>query len=181
MLSLLRAKQSAGRLSLSARYGGANPCTHLNTSTASVKSIRSFAFSQWSWRRSGVMWSKSMTSKLVEQLHSSLTEAAEEDIEEYRPVSHYRSPDDWGQVTSPVTELDTERRIERSCLSTAKLVDTVFLTWELIDMSELRWIPRSWTAADGVTKSVPNTERSLWQLVKSTTCNWPEDLSLGRI
>jgi len=37
---------SAGLLSSSARYGGADPCKHLNTSTASLKSIRSFAFSQ---------------------------------------------------------------------------------------------------------------------------------------
>jgi len=62
----------------------------------------------------------STTSNLVEQLHSSLTEAAEEDVEEYRPVSCYHSPDYWGQVTSTVTMgLDTERRIERSCLSTS--------------------------------------------------------------
>jgi len=33
-----------------------------------------------------------------------LTKAAEEDVEEYRPVSHYRSPDDWGQVTSSAIE-----------------------------------------------------------------------------
>jgi len=33
----------------------------------------------------------STTGKLVEQLHSSLTGAAEEDVEEYRPVSRYRS------------------------------------------------------------------------------------------
>jgi len=54
--SLHRAKESAERRSSSARYGGADPSTHLNTSTASSKSICSFAFSQWSWRRSGVMW-----------------------------------------------------------------------------------------------------------------------------
>jgi len=36
----------------------------------------------------------STTSKLVEQLHSSLTEAAEEYVEEYRPVSRYLSPND---------------------------------------------------------------------------------------
>jgi len=51
--------------------------------------------------------------------------------------------------------LDTERRMEQSCLSTAKQVDNVLLTWELIDMSESRWISRSRTAADGVTKSLP--------------------------
>jgi len=45
--SLHRARESAGWLSSSARYGGADPCTHLNTSTASLKSIRSFAFSVW--------------------------------------------------------------------------------------------------------------------------------------
>jgi len=107
----------------------------------------------------------STTSKLVEQLHSSLTGAAEENVEEYWPVSCYHSPDDWGQVMSPVTEprgtgLDTERRMERSCLSTAKQVDTVFLTWKLIDMSESWWIPRSRTAADGVMKSVPTRSRA---------------------
>jgi len=97
----------------------------------------------------------STTSKLVEQLHSSLTEAAEaEDAEEYLPVSRYRSPDDW-TTSDWTTGLDTERRMERSCLCTAKHVDTVFLTWELIDMSESKWIPRSRTAADGITKSAP--------------------------
>jgi len=40
--SLHRARESAGRISSSARYGGAGPCIHLNTSTASLKSIRSF-------------------------------------------------------------------------------------------------------------------------------------------
>jgi len=43
----------------------------------------------------------STTSKLLKQLHSSLTEAMEDDVEEYRPVSRYRSPDDWWQVSSP--------------------------------------------------------------------------------
>jgi len=42
--SLHRTRESAGRLSSSASYGGADPCTHLNTSTASLKSIRSFAY-----------------------------------------------------------------------------------------------------------------------------------------
>jgi len=55
--SLHRARESAGRLSSSARFEDADPCTHLNMSTASLKSIRSFAFGQWSWRRSGVIWS----------------------------------------------------------------------------------------------------------------------------
>jgi len=32
--------------------------------------------------------------KLVERLHSSLTGAAKEDVEEYRPGSRFRSPDD---------------------------------------------------------------------------------------
>jgi len=34
--SLHHARESAGRLSSSARYGGPDPCTHLNTSTASL-------------------------------------------------------------------------------------------------------------------------------------------------
>jgi len=46
----------------------------------------------------------STMSKLVKMLQFTLTGAAEEDIEEYRPVSCYHSPGDWGQVTSPVTE-----------------------------------------------------------------------------
>jgi len=37
--SLHRARETAGRLSSSARYGGADPCTHLNTSTASLMSL----------------------------------------------------------------------------------------------------------------------------------------------
>jgi len=36
----------------------------------------------------------STTSNLDERLHSSLTEAAEEDVEVCRPVSRYRSPYD---------------------------------------------------------------------------------------
>jgi len=101
--SLHRAWESAGRLSSLVRYGGTDPYTHFNTSNASLKSISFFVFSQWSWRNSRVIYQTSTTSKLVEQLHSSLTEATE-DVEEYWPVSRYRSPDDWGQVTSPVTE-----------------------------------------------------------------------------
>jgi len=40
--SLHHTRESAGQLSSSARYEGADPCTHLNTSTASLKSIHSF-------------------------------------------------------------------------------------------------------------------------------------------
>ena len=43
--------------SSSARYGGAVPCRHLYTRTASLNSIRSGARSQCSWWRSGDMWS----------------------------------------------------------------------------------------------------------------------------
>jgi len=54
----------------------------------------------------GAAWcdQTSTMSKLVEQLHSSLTEDVKEDVEAYRPASRYRKPYDWGQVTSPVTE-----------------------------------------------------------------------------
>jgi len=67
--------------------------------TASLKSIRSiFVF--------GAEWcdQTSTTNKLVEQLNSSLTEVAEEDVEEYRPVSRYLSAElrtAWKQITSP--------------------------------------------------------------------------------
>jgi len=46
--SRCRASRSAGRQSSSMRYGGANPCRHLYTRTASLKSVRSRTFSQWS-------------------------------------------------------------------------------------------------------------------------------------
>jgi len=85
--SLHRARESAGRLSWPARYGGA-PLPSASEVDGET---------EWCDQTS-------TTSKLVEQLHSSLTGAAEEDVVEYRPVSRYRSPDDWGQVTSPVTE-----------------------------------------------------------------------------
>jgi len=52
--SLNRACESADRLNSS--YGGAVPSIYLYTRTASLKSILSFAFNQWSWRRRGVMW-----------------------------------------------------------------------------------------------------------------------------
>jgi len=60
--------------------------------------------------------------------------------------------------------------MERSCLSTAKHVDTVVLTWKLIDMSEWRRIPRSQTAADGFTKSVLTLSGACGSWLKSTTC-----------
>jgi len=96
--------ESAGRLSSLVRSGGTDPCTYLNTSTASLKSIRPLPSA--SEVDAGAEWCNqtSTTSKLVEQLHSSLTEATKEDVEEYRPVSRYHSPDDWGQVTSLETE-----------------------------------------------------------------------------
>jgi len=62
--SRCRASRSAGRQSSSMRYSGANPCTacrHLYMRTASLKSIRSQTFSQWSRRRTGVTSSKSHT------------------------------------------------------------------------------------------------------------------------
>jgi len=39
----------------SVRYAGADPCRHLYTRTDCLNAIRSGAFSQCSWRRSGVM------------------------------------------------------------------------------------------------------------------------------
>jgi len=54
-LSLHQACESPDWLSSSARCGGAVLCIHLYTRTASFKSIRYFAFNQWSWRRSGLM------------------------------------------------------------------------------------------------------------------------------
>jgi len=103
--SLHRAGESAGRLSSSARYGGADPCVHTWTQVLRVKS-QSVPLPSASEVDGGAEWcdQTSRTSKLVEQRHSSLTEAAEEDVKKYRSVSRYRSPDDWGQVTSPVTE-----------------------------------------------------------------------------
>jgi len=49
--------KSANWRSSSARCDGAAPYKNLYTKTASLKSIRSAALSQCSWRRSGVMWS----------------------------------------------------------------------------------------------------------------------------
>jgi len=37
---------------------------HLYTRTAHLKAIRFEAFSQWSWRRSGVMWSNREEEKM---------------------------------------------------------------------------------------------------------------------
>jgi len=124
----------------------------------------------------GAEWSDqtSTTSKLVEQLHSSLTEAAEEDVEEYRPVLRYHSPDDWGQVTSPVSEPPVwTLNGEWNEAASAQRNMLTLSSWR--GNSSTCLIPRYRTTADGVTK------RSLWQLVKSTTCSWPEDVSLGCI
>jgi len=46
--SLHRARQSAGLLSSSAKFGGTDSCTHLNTSTASLKTI--LCLQRWQWR-----------------------------------------------------------------------------------------------------------------------------------
>jgi len=50
-----RASTSATWQSSSVRYTGADPCIHLYTRTDCLTVIRSEAFSQCSWRRSGVM------------------------------------------------------------------------------------------------------------------------------
>jgi len=105
--SLHRARESAGRLSSSVWYGGIEAQTHVQIWTPVLRVwSQSVPLHSASEVDGGAEWCDltSTMSKLVEQLHSSLTEAAKEDVEEYRPVSRYRSPDDWGQVTSPVTE-----------------------------------------------------------------------------
>jgi len=50
-----RASTSATWQSSSVRYAGADPCRHSYTRTDCLNAIRSGAFSQSSWRRSGVM------------------------------------------------------------------------------------------------------------------------------
>jgi len=110
-------------VSSSARFGGADSWMHLNTraATVTVESTRSITHClqsvKLSEERRWSLWcdQTSTTSSLVEQLHLSPTDTAE-DVEEYRPVSRYRSPDDWGQLTSPMTEprvwsMDNERRM----------------------------------------------------------------------
>jgi len=89
--SLHRATESAGRQSSSARYGGADPCTHFYTSrpTANLKSIRSFDFSQWSWRRSRVMRKKIRLARAVVGLTGRI-----ETIVVLIPRSDRRSPVD---------------------------------------------------------------------------------------
>jgi len=59
-----RASTSATWHSSSTRYDGADPWMHLYTRTAHLKAIRFEAFSQWSWRRSGVMWSNREEEKM---------------------------------------------------------------------------------------------------------------------
>jgi len=51
-----------------------------------------------------VRWTTSIDDNAEQSILSSLTEEEEADVKEYRPVSRYRNPDDWEQVTSSFTE-----------------------------------------------------------------------------
>jgi len=132
--SLHWAWESAWRLSSSVRYGGdrGHIWTQISYCEFEINPFLCLQPVRLTEDRSDVNTLISTTCKLVEQLHSSLTEAAEVDVEEFRPVSRYSYPDDWGQsdVTSDwTTSLDTERRMERSCLSTDVDVGTHRHVW----------------------------------------------------
>jgi len=126
--SLHRAWELAGRLSSSARYGGADLWRHLHASTASLKSIRFFAFSQWSWWRSGVMRSNLKTSRLVEHIHKwlKLPKKKLRNTRESRVTIVQMTEDKWRHQWLN-HGLNGEQRMEESCLSTAKPVDTCLL------------------------------------------------------
>jgi len=87
-----RASTSATWQSSSVRYAGADPWRHLYTRTAYLNAIRSGAFSQWSWCRSGVMCWNFDEEKWAERRRSSLTAAVTRGVMERQPVSRCRSP-----------------------------------------------------------------------------------------
>lgn len=63
--------------------------------------------------------------------------------------------------------------------STAKQAETVFVTCDLIEISESMYMPRSRTTEVGITSSVPT--RSTWwvrQLMRTSTGTRPQDLGL---
>jgi len=101
-----RASTSATWQSSSVRYAGADQCRHLYMRTACLKAIRSGAFSQCSWRRSGVHhW--------LQPWQEMWWNASECRIAFVQPRADGRDDtSDWR------TDIDTDRRIVRSWRST---------------------------------------------------------------
>ena len=96
-----RASTSATWQSSSVRYAGADPCEHLYTRTDCLNAIRSGAFSQCSWRRSGVMcWNLDEEKMRAERRRSPLTAAVTGDVMKRRRVSNCRSPAARGRETT---------------------------------------------------------------------------------